>query len=86
VAFYAEITGHAGPLKQCVNDPKRQVAQALRPVAGPPAAIALGCADACKFIRFLAFGLTWCARRLTVTVRNHHHQQTLGQGAKYHAI
>jgi hypothetical protein len=48
--------------------------------------IALGCADARKFIRFLAFGLTYCVRRLTVTERNHHQQQTSGQGAEHHAI
>jgi hypothetical protein len=48
--------------------------------------IALGCDDARKFIRFLAFGLTLCARRPTVTVRNHYYQQPPGQGAKRHAI
>jgi hypothetical protein len=48
--------------------------------------IALGCVDARKFIRFLAFGLTLCAGRPTVTVRNHHYQQSSGQGAERHAI
>jgi hypothetical protein len=65
---------------------KSHVGQGFAAVLEAAGPIALGCADARKFIRFLAFGLTWCARRPTVTVRNHHHQQTSGQGAKYHAI
>jgi hypothetical protein len=83
------LCGNAGlarPPEQPVSNPKHQVAQGLPAAAGRSGPIALGCADACKFIRFLAFGLTWCFRRLTVTVRNHHHQQPSGQGAKNHAI
>jgi hypothetical protein len=61
-------------------------AQGFQPLRGAVAAIALGCGDARKFIPFLAFGLTLCVQRLTVTVRNHYYQQPSGQGAKRHAI
>ena len=62
------------------------VAPAFCAVRQTPTMIALGCHEARKFIRFLAFGLTLCARRPTVTVRNHHYQQSSGQGAEQHAI
>jgi hypothetical protein len=64
---YEQIRDLAGPGGQ---SPAEQGFQAR---ARGRALIALGCGDARKFIRFLAFGLTLCARRLTVTVRNHHY-------------
>jgi hypothetical protein len=62
------------------------MAQGFQPVSRAAGPIELGCANARKFIRFLAFGLTLCVWRPTVTVRNHHQQQPSGQGAKHHAI